>query len=137
MSKDYDYRNEKCELLEQIQLNEINYNCTECPSSIEIISIDEKESNIEFKCINNNHTRKMLINEYFDKMKEYNDKNINNDKCKIHYNNKYECYCLDCKIHLCKECLKLRNHVNHKKNSIIEILPNKKELNIIKNKIIS
>ena len=109
----------------QNELNEIYYNCTECQSSIEILSINEKECSIEFRCINNNHKIKMSIKEYFEKMQDYNDKNINFDICQIH-NNKYECYCLDCKIHLCKECLKLRNHINHTKNNIIEIQPNEK-----------
>ena len=46
---------------EVFKLNEIYYNCSECSSSVEILSINEKESNIEFKCINNNHKIKMLI----------------------------------------------------------------------------
>ena len=118
------------EPLNQVTLNEIYYNCTECKSCIEIISIDEKECCIEFKCINNNHQKKMQIKEYIDKMHQYNDKNINNDVCESH-NKNYESYCLDCNCHLCKECLKLRNHINHTKNSIIEIQPNEKELDII------
>ena len=115
---------------EMIQLNEMYYNCTECSSAIEIKALNEKE--IEFKCINNNHFLKLTIKEYINKMKKYNNKNINNDICNEH-NNKYECYCLDCNKHLCKECLKLRNHISHNKNIIIEIQPNKKELNIIDN----
>ena len=63
-------------------------------------------------------------------MKNFNKQDINNDICKIH-NLKYECYCIDCNIHLCKECLKLRNHINHIKNNIIEIQPNKKESKLI------
>ena len=114
------------------QMNEINYNCTECSSSIEILSIDEKEGTMEFECINNNHKKKMLIKEYINKMKKFNNIILNNDICMIH-DNKYECYCLDCSIHLCKECLKLRKHINHVKNNIIEIQPNKKELDIINN----
>ena len=51
--------NELGESIEQkIQLNNIYYNCTECSSSIEILSINEKESIIEFICINNNHKKK-------------------------------------------------------------------------------
>ena len=102
------------ELSEQLKLNERYYNCTECFSPLEILSIDEKRFTIEFKCINNNHKKKLLIKEYIDKMKNFNNSNLHNDKCQIH-NLPYVCYCLDCKIHLCKECLKLRNHVNHKK----------------------
>ena len=117
---------------DQMKLNEINYNCSECSSPIEILSIDAKNGNIEFNCVKNNHKRRMPIKEYLDKMKKYkkyNDQNINNDKC-IH-NNKYECFCSECKKHLCKECLKSRDHINHQKVNIIEIQPNKNELKII------
>ena len=134
ISKENNYNIDLRESSEQLQLNEIYYNCTECSSSIEILSINGKECSIEFRCINNNHKIKMSIKEYFEKMQDYNDKNINFDICQIH-NNKYECYCLDCKIHLCKECLKLRNHINHTKNNIIEIQPSSKEIDIIKNLI--
>ena len=113
----------------------IYYNCTECSSNIEILSINEKEGIIEFNCINNNnHHRKMSIKEYIDKMKDFNNADINNDKCKIH-KEIYICYCFDCKIHLCKECLQLRNHISHYKSYIIEIKPNQKELTILENNI--
>ena len=58
-----------------IQLNNnIYYNCTKCPSAIEIKSIDE--NNIEFECTNNHHL-KMKIKDYLDKMRIYNDINSN------------------------------------------------------------
>ena len=56
-----DYIMDTIDLSEQSK-DEIYYNCTECPSSIEILSIDENECIIEFQCINNNHKKKMLIN---------------------------------------------------------------------------
>ena len=114
ISKENNYNIELKESSEQLQLNEIYYNCTECSSNIEILSINEKECSIEFKCINNNHKRKVSIKEYFDKMTDYNDKSINNDICQDH-KNKYECFCLDCNVHLCKDCLKLRYHRNSTK----------------------
>ena len=117
------------ETQKSINQNELFYNCTECASEIEVLSINENECTIEFQCINNKHKKKMSIKQYINKMKNFNDNNINNDICNIH-NLKYECYCLDCNIHLCKDCLKFRNHINHIKNSIIEIQPNNKELNI-------
>ena len=122
------------DILSNQEQNEINYNCSECYSEIEILSINENECSIEFQCINNNHKKKMLIKDYINKMSNFKNKNINlnNDIC-ITHNLKYECYCLDCKKHLCKDCLKLRNHVNHLKNIILEIQPNKKELNIYEN----
>ena len=69
MSKDIYNQMETMESSEQLELNEINYNCTECSSPIEILSI--KDNNIEFKCINNNHNIKISIKEYINKMKEY------------------------------------------------------------------
>ena len=67
-------------------------------------------------------------------MKKYNDKNINNDICiDNNHNKKYEFYCINCNKHLCKECLKTRNHISHNKKIIIELQPTEKELNIIKN----
>ena len=116
---------------EILHLNEIYYNCIECSSPIEIILI--KDNYIEYKCINNNHERKILIKEYIEKMKKYNNKNNNNDECNIHNNNKYECYCIECNKHLCKEYLKLREHIGHNKINIIEIKPNENEINIFKN----
>ena len=131
MSKDIYNQMETMESSEQLELNEINYNCTECSSPIEILSIND--NNIEFKCINNNHNIKISIKEYINKMKEYNNNEINNDKCKIHNNELYIFYCIDCNKHLCKECIKLREHYNHNKNYIPEIKPNKNELNHIEN----
>ena len=117
MTKENDYIMDTKEREQQRQ-NEIFYNCTECSSAIEILSINEDEWSIEFQCINNKHKKTIPINEYLNKIKNVSDRNINNDICDIH-NLRYEYYCLDCNIHLCKDCLKLRNHVNHFKNNII------------------
>ena len=116
--------------------NEIYYNCSKCSSLIEIISIDEKQSIIEFRCLNkgkvhNNNNIKMPLKEYLETMKKYNKNEINNDECEIH-KSKYLSYCFNCNCHLCKECLKTRKHLNHNKNNIIEIKPINEELNIIK-----
>ena len=108
-----DYIMDTKEPKQQIQ-NEILYNCIECSSAIEILSINEDEWSIKFQCINNKHKKTIPINEYLNKIKNFSDRNINNDICDIH-NLRYECYCLGCNIHLCKDCLKLRNHVNHLK----------------------
>ena len=120
------------------KLKEIYYNCTDCSSPIEILYINEKTNIIEFKCITNNHTKKLSIKEYIREMKKNNNKNINDDICIVdNHNKKYEFYCLDCKKHLCKECLKTRNHINHNKKILIEIQPSEKELNIINGVITS
>ena len=115
------------------QKDNIYYNCTECSSMIEILEINKEI--IKFKCINNKHEISMGINEYLEKMKKYNDIKINNDKCNINKNNIYISYCFNCNIHLCNECLKNREHINHYKNYIIEINPNKEELDKIKKMI--
>ena len=120
----------------KIELNDnIYYNCTECSSLIEIISINEQSNMIEFKCLseNNNHERKkMSLTEYLNKKNKFYQKKINDDNCEVHKHNKYVAYCFDCNLHLCKECLKTRKHINHNKNNIIEIQPTKEELDIIK-----
>ena len=111
-------------------LKEIYYNCTECNSLIEILSIDEKENTIEFIC-SNQHKKLMPIKEFLDKMMDNDNVNINKDICQIH-KNQYMSFCFDCKKHLCKDCLKTRDHIYHNKNNIIEIQPIKTELEIIK-----
>ena len=110
--------------------------CPECSSSIEILSINENNNIIEFRCIKENKEYTMTIKEYINKIKEKEEKNIEElkDKCKIHNKNN-ECYCFDCNCHLCNECLKTRIHINHKKSNIIEIKPVEEELNII-NKVV-
>ena len=116
--------------------NDIYYNCTECSSIIEILSINEENSIIEFQCLNkdNPHEKKIMpLKEYLEKMDKYKQKGMHNDICNIHNkNNKYVSYCFDCKCHLCNECLKSRTHINHNKNNIIEIKPIQEELDIIK-----
>ena len=111
-------------------LKEIYYNCTECNALIEILSIDEKENTIEFLC-SNQHKKLMPIKEFLDKMMDNDKVDINKDICQIH-KNQYMSFCFDCKKHLCKDCLKTRDHIYHNKNNIIEIQPIKTELKIIK-----
>ena len=91
-------------LSKEIKLNEIYYNCNECSSPIEIITINEKTNIIEFQCINNHHQKKLSIKEYINEMKKFNNKNLNDEVCiQDNHNKKYEFFCLDCKKHLCKE----------------------------------
>ena len=106
------------------QSNNMYYNCSECPSIIEIISINE--NNIEYKC-NNNHNNNIEIKEYLKNMKKYNNNKTNNNKCDKH-NKEYMVYCFDCNIHLCEECLELGEHSYHYKINIIEIKPKKEKL---------
>ena len=124
---------------EENEDNNIYYNCPECSSLIEILSIDEEGNNIEYNCLNKKylHGKNIIsISEYLKKMHKFNNIKINKDTCDIHSsklsNNEFISYCFDCNCHLCNECLKTRTHINHIKNNIIEIKPMKEELNIIK-----
>ena len=124
--------------LEQVEFNtnKIGYNCSECSSLIEILSINEDNNTIEFNCINNNnHSNKIEIKKYLEKMEKYNNNKNLNERCEIH-NKIYEYvnYCFDCKLHLCKECLKSKIHKNHNKNYIFELQPNEEEINKLKKK---
>ena len=110
--------------------NNIYYNCSECSSIIKIKSIDE--NNIEFKC--DKHELKMNIKEYINKMRKYNNININDKICNIH-KEEYFSYCFDCNIHLCKECLRLRKHAYHYKIYLNEVIPENKILNDIEKNI--
>ena len=90
------------------------YNCTECSSLIEILSINEDNNIIEFRCLNkdcHNAKKTMSIKEYFEKMEKNKKTSTNYDKCREHIsckNNKYVSYCFDCNCHLCEECLKTK-----------------------------
>ena len=77
--------------------SEIYYNCSECSSLIEIISINENNNIIEFKCLNkdSNHPKNIImpLKEYLEKMKKFNNRKINCEECEIHNkNNKYVSY---------------------------------------------
>ena len=114
-----------------LEKNKIYYNCSDCSSTIKILSLDE--DNIEFKC-DNEHNKKMKITNYLDDMKKFNDIKLNNKICNEH-KEEYLAYCFDCKIHLCKECLKSGKHSYHYKIYLIEIFPNNDSLNKIRGMI--
>ena len=113
--------------------------CPDCGSSIEILSINENK--IEYRCLNEKKKHKeetkftKTIEEYL-KIKENRDNNYDEikDKCHIenHNLNNYVSYCLDCRCHLCNECLKSKEHINHRKSNMIEIQPIEEEITLIK-----
>ena len=107
--------------------------CPNCLSVIEILTINEENSIIEYRCIKENKNYIMSIKEYIEKTNKCKIKNMDEvvDKCKDH-NMKYICYCFDCNCHLCNECLKTRTHINHRKSNIIEIKPMEEEIDIVK-----
>ena len=114
--------------------------CPDCGSSIEMLSINENK--IEYRCLNEKkkHTEDTkftkTIEEYLEKVKEIEDNNFDEikDKChkENHNLNNYVSYCLDCRCHLCNECLKTKEHINHRKSNIIEVQPIEEEKELIK-----
>ena len=113
--------------------DEINYNCAECPSLIEIKAISEKDNTIKFICINKNEEKTFNIKEYLEKMQNFKNDNNIKDECDEH-NMKFLCYCTDCKCNLCKSCLEERIHKNHHKEITHELKPKNEELKIIEDK---
>ena len=111
----------------QLETNEIYCHCTECPKSIEILSLDNNI--IKFKCINekDKHEKEMSFNDYIKKIKINQNYDINISCLNHHKENKY--FCVDCNKHLCEICLESRDHYNHIKNNIEkEILPKHNEI---------
>jgi len=114
--------------------------CPDCGSSIEILSI--YENRIEYRCLNekNEHIEETkftkTIEEYLKNIIRNKDNKI--DKCHIenHNLNNYVGYCLDCKFHLCDECLKTKEHINHRKSYMVEIQPIEEEIKLIKEVIV-
>ena len=109
--------------------------CPECSSALEIISIDEENNMLEFRCTKYNHRyNKISIIRYLFIIKR-NKKPSNlthfNDKCEFHKNNNYSCFCFDCNRNICNECLKSGDHMDHRKNILIEIQPDEQHLKVI------
>ena len=114
--------------------------CPDCGSTIEILSINENISSIKYKCLNENNKHvetefTIEISVYLKNIKELKENKIDELKDRCHKDNhnlnKYVSYCLDCKCHLCDECLKTREHINHRKSNMIEIQPREEELKLI------
>ena len=102
-------------MLEIEQLIPIYYNCTECSSLIEILSVNEKNNTIKFRCLreNNNPEKLVPIKEYLKEKEKFKINKID-EKCEKH-KIKYIFYCFNCKNHLCENCLKSKKHIKHKK----------------------
>ena len=120
-------------LTNDLELKDIGYCCSDCPSLIDILSINEKNDIIKFICSNKekSHKKTLKIKEYLEKIKNFKkNSGINSDTCKEH-NKIYKSYCLDCSEHLCEECQKFGIHICHHKINVVEIEPIDEELKII------
>ena len=114
-----------------------SYCCPFCTKLPEILSYNEGNGNIKFKC--KNHGENSIdIQEYLENMKKYvstSELNTKN-KCSKHKND-YVYYCLTCQENLCSNCLKEfeKDHENHIQYKIDNLRPNNNEIFLIKNKI--
>ena len=110
------------------------YNCTACSYPVEILSINDKENKIKFKCLNpnkkdNHGIQEIAINEYINSMKKNNYLFSQCYICKTLQNeaedNSIFSYCIKCDKIICNNCinehLKLNgnNHENMCKDYII------------------
>ena len=111
------------------------YNCTKCSSSVEILSINEKENLLTFKCLNpiekdNHNIQTISIAEYINTMKKYTFSCSECSICKKLQNQSKDIpifsYCIKCDKIICNDCisehLKLyeKNHPNMSKEYIIK-----------------
>ena len=132
VKKEDEIQTQTSDKLELNDDNNIYYNCIKCKSLIEILSINEYDNTIEFKCQNKDNIIKIKNEEYLKNIEK--NKNINlKDICEIH-NNIYIIYCIDCKKQLCIKCLKSKNHIKHNKIIISELQPGEEDLKKLKNK---
>ena len=118
-----------------ILVNEVCYNCTKCSFSIEIISINDKENILTFKCLNpiekeNHNTQTISISEYINSMKKYtylfSECYICNKLQNQSKNIPIFSYCIKCDKIICDNCinkhleLNEKNHKNMSKKFIIK-----------------
>ena len=113
LMKKYTFFYDECSLCHKKQnefknIQILSY-CFKCESIICSDCIDK-----HLKINKRNHHD--LNNEFIIKI---NEKSI---KCLIHPKEKNFAFCLKCKTHLCKQCMKSQKHINHSKINIIEVL---------------
>ena len=120
---------EECEIEDELKMDTFQYNCTQCTSLIEIISLNNKLDEIEFRCLKNSHRIKKKLTDYINDMNSYKYGVLIKNKCEFagHNNCHYEYYCLNCDKHLCKECLESKEHLYHIKFNIMNEISLKKE----------
>ena len=110
--KNYTYLYNKCSLCNKNHIkfkdNSIFSYCIKCDK---IICSDCIPKHLE----TNKKNHPTLDTEYIIKN---NEKSI---KCLLHPKEKNIAFCLKCNIHICKECMKSKKHINHSKINIIEV----------------
>ena len=115
-----------------------SYCCPYCTNLPEILSYNEGNGMIKFKC--KKHGEKSLdLQEYLENMRKYvsiSELNTKN-KCSQHKNEPYVYYCFTCEENLCQKCIKEleKQHENHIKYNIESLRPNNNEILLVKNKI--
>jgi hypothetical protein len=115
-----------------------SYCCPYCTNLPEILSYNEGNGMIKFKC--KKHGEDSLdMEEYIDNMKKFvsTSELYTKNKCSKHKNESFSHYCFTCQENLCPNCLKEfeKNHENHIKYNIESLRPNNNEILLIKNKI--
>ena len=86
-----------------------SYSCTQCSSQIEIISLNETEGKITFRCLSNNENNHgiitLSIKDYLDQMEKNTYASSKCSICNLKQNssneNKIFKYCINCKKVLC------------------------------------
>ena len=104
------------------------YSCTNCNSPIEIISLNQDNNTINFKCVKNkDHGNKTLsLKDYLEKMTKNTYLYYNCSECGLSQNN-YDTifsYCINCNKILCNQCKNKHNKIFYSHQFI-----NTKEIN--------
>ena len=110
------------------------YCCPYCTNLPEILSFNEGNGIVKFKCKKDGENT-LDLHDYLENMQKYisiSEVNTKN-KCKEHKNENYYSYCINCQENFCQKCLKI--HENHVKYKIESLCPNNNEVLLIKNKI--
>ena len=111
------------------------YTCTSCPCSVEILSINDKENTLTFKCLNpieekNHNIQTIQISEYINLIKKYTYLYSECSICKKLQNQSKDIpifsYCIKCDKVICNDCINEhlqsneKNHQNMSKEYIIK-----------------
>ena len=115
-----------------------SYSCTQCSSQIEIISLNETEGKITFRCLSNNENNHgiitLSIKDYLDQMEKNTYASSKCSICNLKQNssneNKIFKYCINCKKVLCYNCIGKHDRNNNKDYKNHNIIKNNEFYNI-------